>query len=289
MRILITGANGMLGTALQKELEKNKYSFCPTDIDSGGAIKSLDVRNYDEVLKLANNFKPDIIFHLAAETDVDKCEIEPRHAYFSNTLGTENIALVCQKINAVMVYISTAGVFDGNNHEPYTEFDATNPINIYGKSKLEGEKVVSSLLNRYFIFRAGWMIGGGKKDKKFVGKIVSLLNEKDEISVVNDKVGTPTFTRDMSECMVNFIRTQRYGLYHMTNKGICSRYDIACEVVKIMNKKDRKINPINSAAFPLPAPRSRSEAMQNLKLSLLGMDTMRPWRDALKEYLQDLM
>ena len=289
MRVLVTGANGMLGTALHKELENNKFTICATDLNFNEAIKDLDIRDLKEVLKTLENFKPDIVFHLAAETDVDKCEIEPEHAYLTNTLGTENVALACQKVNAVMVYISTAGVFDGNKIEPYTEFDTPNPINIYGKSKWEGEKIVSSLLSRYFIFRAGWMIGGGKKDKKFVGKIVNLLKEKDEIPVVNDKIGTPTFTEDMAKGMLNLIETERYGLYHMTNKGTCSRYDIACEIVKIMGKKDVKIKPINSAAFPLPAPRSRSEAMVNLKLNLLGMNTMRTWQEALKEYLKGMI
>jgi len=289
MRVLITGANGMLGTALQKELEKNKFIICATDLSSSETVKELDIRNFKAVLKMVKDFKPNIVFHLAAETDVDKCEIEPEHAYISNTIGTENVALVCQKNNVVMVYISTAGVFDGAKVEPYTEFDAPNPINVYGKSKWEGEKIVCSLLNKYFIFRAGWMIGGGKKDKKFVGKIVSLLKQKDEISVVNDKIGTPTFTDDMAKCMVKLVKTERFGLYHVTNNGVCSRYDIACEIVKIMGKKNVVVKPIKSASFPLPAPRSRSEAMLNLKLNLLGMNTMRTWQEALNEYLQDLI
>jgi len=289
MRILITGANGMLGTALYKELEKNKFNICATDLNCNNTIKYLDIRNFKEILNTVENFKPDIVFHLAAETDVDKCEIEPEHAYLTNTLGTENVALACQNVNVVMVYISTAGVFDGNKVEPYTEFDTPNPINIYGKSKWEGEKIVNNLLKKYFIFRAGWMVGGGEKDKKFVGKILNLLKENNQVSVVNDKIGSPTFTEDMAKCMLNLIKTERYGLYHMANKGVCSRYEIACEIVKIIAKKDVKVKPINSAAFPLPAPRSRSEAMLNLKLNLLGMNTMRSWQEALKEYLKNII
>lgn len=286
MRTLITGANGMLGTALCKELKKNKSKIYATDINCDGDIKHLDIGDIGELLKAIKSFKPDIVFHLAAETDVDKCEIEPEHAYRTNTMGTENVALACQRTDTAMVYISTAGVFDGNKIEPYDEFDTPNPINIYGKSKWEGEKIVSNLLRRYFIFRAGWMIGGGKKDKKFVGKIVNLLKDKNELSVVNDKIGTPTFVDDMAKCMISMIKTDRYGLFHMTNKGICSRYDIACEIVKILGRKGVKINQIKSAAFPLPAPRGRSEAMVNLKLNLLGLNTMRAWQEALRQYLK---
>ena len=287
MRILITGANGMLGTALCRELKKNKFKIYATDVNRGGDIKHLDIRDPGGLLKAIEGFRPDIVFHLAAETDVDKCEIEPEHAYLTNTIGTENVALACQKADTIMVYISTAGVFDGSKNEPYNEFDTPNPINIYGKSKWEGEKIVGSLLRKYFIFRAGWMIGGGKKDKKFVGKILNLLKTKNELSVVNDKIGTPTFVDDMAKCMISIIKTGRYGLFHMANKGICSRYDIACEIVKILGRKDIKVNPINSAAFPLPAPRSNSEAMVNLKLNLLGLNSMRTWQEALRQYLKD--
>lgn len=287
MRTLITGANGMLGTALCRELEKNNFKIYATDVSRDGDSKHLDIRDLGELLGAIEGFKPDIVFHLAAETDVDKCEIEPEHAYLTNTIGTENVALACQKTDTVMVYISTAGVFDGNKNEPYNEFDTPNPINIYGKSKWEGEKIVGSLLSKYFIFRAGWMMGGGKKDKKFVGKIVNLLKNKNELSVVNDKIGTPTFVDDLAKCMISMIKTDRYGLFHMANKGICSRYDIACEIVKILRRKDVKINPVNSAAFPLPAPRGRSEAMVNFKLDLLGLNSMRTWQEALHQYLKD--
>jgi len=290
MKILITGANGMLGTALCKTLKAHKHKILATDVltdNDSESIERLDVINKDEIFRLSYEFRPDVIFHLAAKTDVDKCESQIEHAYLVNAIGTENVALVCQQLQVIMVYISTAAVFDGNKAEPYVESDHPNPVNIYGKTKLEGERAVERLLNKYFIIRAGWMIGGGKKDEKFVAKIVRLLKEKKEISVVNDKFGSPVFTKDLSECMANLLATGRFGLYHIANKGMCSRYDIACQIVKLMDKKDVTVKPVSSASFPLPAPRGRSEAMVNLKLKLLDLDTMRPWQEALKEYLND--
>jgi len=288
MKSLVTGANGMLGTALCPLLTENGYEVFATDVtSSGNNIELLDVRDFNNVKKYVNKIKPDMVFHLAAETDVDKCEIDVDHAYRMNTIGTENIALVCQERDIPMVYISTCGVFDGRKPEPYNEFDEPNPISVYTKTKYEGEKVVSNLLQKYYIFRAGWMIGGGKKDKKFVAKIAEQIKTKNEITVVNDKIGSPTFTKDFSECIIKIIDSGRYGLYHVTNKGWASRYDIACKIVEFMGKREVNVKPISSASFPLAAPRPRSEAVDNFKLKLLGID-MRRWEDALKEYLSEL-
>lgn len=157
-----------------------------------------------------------------------------------------------------MLYISTAGVFYGDKIEPYNEFDEPRPINIYGRSKLLGEIIVKRLLNKYFIIRAGWMVGGWEIDKKFVYKISrQLLDGKKEINVVNDKYGTPTFTVDFARNLLPLIKTNRYGLYHMANKGWATRYDITNKIVEFMNLKGKvKVNPISSAEFPLPAPRA---------------------------------
>ena len=185
-----------------------------------------------------------------------------------------------------MVYISTIGVFYGDKPEPYTEFDVPNPINVYGRSKLEGEKIVQSLLNKYYIVRAGWMVGGGpKRDKKFVGKIIKKINETTVLKAVNDKVGSPTCTVDFSKCLTDLIETGYYGLYHCTNKGYGSRFDIAKKIVDFLGRSDVTVEPVSSAYFPLPAARARSEMSRNYKLELLGKDTIRNWEDALKEYI----
>ncbi len=288
MKCIVTGANGMLGSALCPLLAENRYEVFATDINSSSNnIESLNVREFNNIKKYVEKIKPDMIFHLAAETDVDKCEIDIDHAYLANTIGTENVALICQNMYIPMIYISTCGVFDGKKPEPYNEFDEPNPISVYTKTKYEGEKIVRHLLQKYFIFRAGWMIGGGKKDKKFVAKIAEQIKTKNEITVVNDKIGSPTFTKDFSECIIKIINSGRYGLYHVTNKGWASRYDIACKIVEFMGRKDVIVKPISSASFPLAAPRPRSEAVDNYKLKLLGIN-VRPWEDALKEYLSQI-
>lgn len=277
----------MLGVALRSVLGERGHELFATDIDaSNEGIGYLDVRNLNQVLGLAEKIKPEIIIHLAAETDVDKCELKPDHAYWTNTVGTQNVALTCQKEEIVMVYIGTIGVFDGSKSEPYTEFDQPNPINIYGKSKFAGERIVHSLLRKYYIVRAGWMMGGGLgKDKKFVAKIIRLMDETNELRVVTDKIGSLTYTWDFSRCLSDLIETGRYGLYHCTCKGYASRFEIAKRIAEYLRRSDVIIKPVTSDHFPLPAPRPRSEASNNYMLGLLGMDKMRHWDEALIEYL----
>jgi len=288
MKILVTGAAGMLGSSLCPTLVRKGHMVFATDLIPSEAegIEKLDVRDFKQVEKQIGTIKPDIVMHLAAETDVDRCEVEPDHAYMSNTIGTQHVALLCQKVGLPMVYISTIGVFWGDNPEPYTEFDQPNPINIYGRSKLEGEKIVKNLLNRYYIVRAGWMVGGGpKRDKKFIGKIIKQLDEKKVLKAVNDKIGSPTYTIDFSKCLSDLIETGYYGLYHCTNKGYGSRFDVAKRIVEYMGRTDVTVEPVSSAYFPLPAARARSEMSRNYKLELLGLDSTRHWENALKEYV----
>jgi len=288
VRILVTGAEGMLGSALCPALRKKGHEVWATDIDaSNRSIQHMDVRNYGNVKEVIERSRPDMVMHLAAKTDVDKCELEPDDAYLSNTIGTQNIALLCQKHDIEVVYVSTIGVFDGNKSEPYTEFDEPNPINVYGKSKLGGERVIQDLLRRFYIIRSCWMVGGGPdKDKMFVAKIARLLDKTNELKVVNDKIGSLTYTMDFSECVADLIETGYYGLYHCTNRGYASRYEIALRIVEFLGRSDVVVKPVSSAHFPLPAPRGRSEASRNYKLELLGIDKMRPWDEALKEYLE---
>jgi len=300
MKVLVTGAAGMLGGDLCNELEKVGHNVLKTDINLiEDDIKKLDVRNKEEVFSMIEDFKPELVAHLAAETDVDKCEREIDHAYKTNTMGTLNIALACQKYNITMAYISTAGVFDGTSSEPYTEFHKPNPINVYGKSKYEGEKVVENLLNKYFIIRAGWMMGGGpKRDKKFVNKLLKQIKEgKKEVYVLTDKTGTPTYTVDFSRTFVKLIETGNHGLYHLTNKGECSRYNVAMKIFELLNIKNINLKPVVSTLYPKdhykyfsstenPAPRPNSEMMKNYKLELMGINNMRHWEDAVEEYIK---
>ncbi len=274
--ILVTGANGMVGSYLKQVFETADVSL--TD------IPEMDVADPVKVKSVFDRIKPRTVIHLAAKTDVDKCETEIDDAYKTNALGTLHVALACQQIDATLVYISTGGVFAGDQATPYTEFDAPNPPTVYAKSKYEGERFVRANLHKHYILRAGWMIGGGEKDKKFVGKMVSLLSEKDEIMAVNDKFGTITYALHLVKTIKQMINTGLYGTYHVASDGVCSRFDIAKEIARIIGSKV-KIIPVGSDRFPLPAPRGRSEAMKSYKLDLLGLNTLPNWQEALREYL----
>lgn len=272
--ILLTGGKGMLGGYFQGP------GYLRTDIDS------LDITRREDVRQAVLTHKPEAVYHLAAATDVDQCEINPDETYRVNALGTQNVALACQETDTPLVYISTAGVFGGDKCDPYTEYDEPNPVNVYGHAKWMGEKIVQQALRRFFIVRAGWMIGGGKEvDKKFVGKLLRLFDEKKKLSVVNDKWGSPIYAKDLAAFIPTLVRTGAYGLYHYANHGVCTRLDIAKELVRL-TQADVEIVPVNSAVFPLPAPRARSEAIRNFKLELMGLDHARSWQEALKEYVE---
>jgi len=288
LRAIVTGSGGILADSLQPLLIENGYAVCATDIVASKDIALLDIRNLEDVIHCVTTYRPDIIFHLAAETDVDKCELNPAHGYETNVKGAQNIAVACKTLDIPMVYISTGSVFDGKKTTGYTEMDKPNPVSVYGISKLKGEEIVASTLTKYYIIRAGWMIGRYHKDKKFVGKILQLLKTKKEIPVVTDKIGSPTFTKDFSQGILGIVTGCAYGLYHCVNKGICTRFDIAEKIKEYVRADDVTLRPVTSDFFPLPAPRPASEALLNHKLSLLGLDTMRPWQDALKEYIEEM-
>jgi len=275
--ILVTGSNGMVGSYVKEAFAGEEIVL--TD------LPEMDVRDRNKVFSLIDKYRPKTVLHLAAETDVDKCESEIDHAFLTNALGTQNVALACQKYEAEMVYISTGGVFNGAPRRVHTEFDRPDPVNVYSKAKYEGEKLVRSFLTRFYIFRAGWMIGGGpQKDHKFVGKMISLLKTKKEVEAVNDKFGSPTFAKDFVEGIKKTIKTGNYGLYHLVNTGVCSRFEIAAEITKLLNV-DVTIKPVTSERFPLPAPRAASEAMRNYKLDLLGINPMSEWKKGLADYI----
>jgi dTDP-4-dehydrorhamnose reductase len=280
--MLVTGASGMVGSYVPEAFKD--YDLVSTDMVEG--CQRLDVRDPTEVMRVVKEVKPDVVLHLAAATDVDRCEQEPDLAFHTNAIGTQNVALACQEFDVTLVYVSTAGVFGGEKAEPYNEFDVPNPANVYGQSKLAGEQIVSSLLRRYYIVRAGWMIGGGEKDKKFVGMIARLIMRgTNPVKIVDDKIGTPTYAKDLLGGIHALLQTGYYGLYHLVNKGACSRYDIALLIREVLERPEIELLPVSSAYFPLPAVRARSEAMRNLKLELLDVHHMRPWQDALREYI----
>lgn len=280
--ILVTGAGGMVGSYVPEIFAGETLLL--TDIVEG--FERLDVCDPTAVMKAMADATPDLVLHLAAATDVDRCEQEPELAYRTNAMGTQNVALACLAHDVPLVYISTAGVFAGDKPEPYIEFDSPNPANIYGRSKLAGEGMVASLLRRYYIVRAGWMVGGGDRDKKFVGKITRLIRDgHTQIQAVDDKWGSPTYAKDLLGGIRRLVDTGFYSLYHMVNQGCCSRYEVALVIRDALQRPDVQVAPVSSDRFPLPAPRARSEAMRNFKLELLGLDGMRPWQEAVRDYI----
>ncbi len=283
-RMLVTGAGGMVGAYVTAVFAD--WTVELTGLRGGGAHKTLDVRDRAAVSAAVDALRPDVVLHLAAATDVDRCEQEPDWAYANNAIGTENVVLACRAYDATAVVVSTAAVFPGDRAEPYVEYDEPGPVNVYGRSKLAAERIAQSLWPRSYVVRAGWMIGGGEADKKFVGKIARVMLAGERlVRAVDDKVGSPVYARDFLTGVRNLIDSDRYGLYHLVNRGACSRYEIALAVRDALRRPDVDVRRVSSTQFPLPAPRGH-EAIRNLKLELLGFPAIRPWRDALTEYVQ---
>ena len=293
-RILITGCGGMLGKALyEKATQKyGQKNVLATDIDLNESwLSHLDVRHIKECEQVCESWKPTIIFHLAALTDLEYCEKNIENAWATNALGTENIALLARKHNALMIYISTAGIFGGEKDE-YSDFDTPNPLSYYAKSKYHGEQFVERYLSSYYIFRAGWMMGGGiTKDKKFINKIYKQIKAgTKELFVVDDKLGTPTYTHDFAASILKVIDSGYYGLYNQVCEGSCSRYDVALLLVKLLGLEDSvKVTQVSSDYFKEEyfAPRPASEKLINVKLSMRGINYMRDWKVCLTEYAQE--
>lgn len=291
MRILVTGASGMLGTSLLPVLNEAGHTTLPTDIRFvDDKVRHLDVRDFGEMKIVADDFKPHLLIHLAAETDLEICQKNPDYAYQENYVGTQNACALCNELSIPMVYISTAGVFDGRKSDPYTEFDEPNPINVYGASKLEGERIVRETVPKHFIVRAGWMVGGGERDKKFVSKIMKQLERgAREIYAVDDRFGTPTYAPAFSRVLEKLLRTRYYGTYHLVCRGRASRYDVAAEILRILGRTDVRLHAVKSDYFKEEyfAPRPASEEMRNYVLELRSMNEMPEWREALNSYLKE--
>jgi dTDP-4-dehydrorhamnose reductase len=292
VKVLITGSAGMLGSAVYPAFVRAGHDVRASDLaprpEPGLPMSTLDVRDFSAVRRELERFEPDIVAHLAAETNLETCERDPDHAYRTNTIGTQHVAVATHEHGATLIYISTAGVFDGEKvGEPYTEFDQPRPINVYGGSKYQGERIASTLSPRHFIVRAGWMVGGGERDHKFVAKILGQIAAGARvIHAVDDKLGTPTYTEDFAANLLRLIEEPRYGLYHMTCRGQGSRLDVARAIVDWLGE-DIEVRPVSSSHFAdtFFAPRPRSEMMRNYMLELAGIDLMRPWQEALRAYL----
>ena len=291
MRILLTGANGVLASEVIKVLNQSSHDIVKTDIKKFKPdIKSLDICDRDGVFGCFESEKPDYVLHFAAETDVDLCQQEPAHAFSINASGTKNVALACKALGIKLVYTSTAMVFNGNKQAPYIEIDKTDPVNVYGKSKLEGELAIRSLLKDFFIIRISWLIGSWDIDKKFVHNIIQQVRQgKKQIKAVNDRFGSPTFACDFAGNLLDLLSSGKYGLYHMSNKGTCSRHELAKKTVEFLGFSGKVVvNEASSNKFPLPAPRPVSEMMLNKNLELLKLNNMPGWEASLKKHIEGI-
>jgi len=290
MKILITGISGMLGVDLYQIL-RDGYEIDGLDIKdfpstpfSSPSVHKGDITNLHELKAVFLELNPDFVIHMAAYTDVDGCERDPARAYKVNALGTQNVCLASQDLHIPVMYIGTDFVFDGKKNHPYTELDEPHPLNVYGKSKLAGENYVRSFLERYFIVRTSWLYG--RYGKNFVETILKLASQKRELRVVNDQVGSPTYTKDLAQETKKLLSGSSYGIYHITNSGSCSWYEFAEETLELAGLRRVKVKPITSKELNRPARRPQFSVLKSTSSGWGAEDTMRPWKEALREYIK---
>jgi len=284
MKVLITGANGQLGTDLCQILQDVELiPLTHTDIE---------IADMSSVTAAFDQYRPDVVINTAAYVRVDVCEDDPDIAFRANAIGARNIAVAAQGQRAKLIHISTDYVFGGEN-EPrstsYTEFDTPVPSNLYGQSKLAGENLVRHLCAKHFIIRTSGLFGvagASGKGGNFVETMLRLARERDELRVVADQIFSPTYTKDLAQKIAQLITTDYYGVFHITNKGSCSWHEFASEILKLAGLKTPVI-AITSDQYPQKARRPRFSVLDNYHLRLLGIDDMRPWQEALRDYMRE--
>lgn len=288
-KIYIAGCGGMLGEAFYKQFKEDFDLKC-TDKDVNEEwLSFLDFRDFDAYKKDVEDFKPDYLFHLGAYTDLEFCEQNADDTYMTNTLSVENAVYIANKLDIPLLYISTAGIFDGKK-DLYDDWDIPNPLGVYARSKYMGERYVCENTKRFLVCRAGWMMGSGpKKDKKFIQKLMKQLKEgKTELFIVNDKDGTPTYTHDFAKTVKELIKKEYWGLYNCVCAGQTSRLEVAHELLRILGKENAiKIIEVNSDYFKdiYFAERPPSERLVTKKLELRRVNQMQDWKVALNQYI----
>ncbi len=290
-KIYIAGCGGMLGEAFYQQF-KDDYVLKCTDKDVNSTwLSFLDFRDFDAYRKDVTEFRPDYLFHLGAYTDLEFCEKNVNDTYNTNTLAVENAVYLANELDIPLLYISTAGIFDGAK-DLYDDWDLPNPLGVYARSKYMGERFVVENARRFLVCRAGWMMGSGPaKDKKFIQKLMKQLKDgKKELFIVDDKDGTPTYTHDFAINVKLLIEKEYWGLYNMVCGGQTSRYEVAEELISILQLKNEvKLNSVHSDYFSniYFAERPPSERLINRKLNIRGINIMRDWKVALKEYIEN--
>lgn len=280
MKVFVTGVKGQLGYDVMNELAKRGLEGIGVDVEE---MDITDAEACERVIKAA---APEAVIHCAAYTAVDAAEDNRDLCHRVNGEGTKNIARVCSEQDIPMMYISTDYVFNGQGERPWEPDDYREPLNVYGLTKYEGEIAVEQLLKKYFIVRIAWVFG--LNGKNFIKTMLRLGKERGAVSVVDDQIGSPTYTYDLARLLVDMIQTDRYGRYHATNEGLCSWYEFACEIFRQAGMDEVKVTPVDSASYPAKAKRPFNSRMSKEKLTENGFERLPSWQDALGRYLKVL-
>ena len=279
MKILVTGYNGQLGYDVVKELNSRSVECRGVDMED------FDITDRDETVGYICDYAPDAVIHCAAYTAVDRAEDDEENCRKVNADGTENIAVACEKLRAKMLYVSTDYVYGGDGEAPFETDSPTNPKNVYGVTKLEGEKAVMKYIDKFFIVRTSWVFG--IHGSTFVTTLLRLGDEKESLNVVCDQVGSPTYTPDLARLICDLIVTEKYGIYHGTNENFCSWAEFAAEIMKLGGKKT-VINPVPSSEYPTKAERPHNSRLSKKCLDEAGIKRLPTWQDALKRFLKEM-
>ncbi|HIT63293.1 MAG TPA: dTDP-4-dehydrorhamnose reductase [Candidatus Ventrimonas merdavium] len=280
MRVLVTGAKGQLGTDLMNELAKRGIEGIGVDVEE------MDITDRDACMRVISEAKADAVIHCAAYTAVDAAEDHVDLCRRINGEGTRNVALACRETGAKLMYISTDYVFDGTGTRPWEPDDERHPLNVYGQTKYEGELAVEELTEKFFIVRIAWVFGVAGKN--FIKTMLRLGEERGAVSVVDDQVGSPTYTYDLARLLVDMIQTDRYGRYHATNEGLCSWYEFAKEIFRQAGMDQVQVTPVTSDQFPAKATRPSNSRMSKEKLQENGFTPLPTWQDALGRFLKEI-
>ena len=279
MKVLVTGVKGQLGYDVVNELVKRGHTAIGTDIEE------MDITDKNSVDSVIKENTPDAVIHCAAYTAVDAAEDNEELCRKINAEGTQNIADVCKELDIKMIYISTDYVFDGEGERPWEPEDERTPLNVYGQTKYEGELAVQNTLSKYFIVRIAWVFG--VNGKNFIKTMLNLGKTRDALTVVNDQFGSPTYTYDLAKLLVDMVETEKYGIYHATNEGICTWYEFACEIFKQAGI-NVKVSPVSASEYPAKAKRPSNSRMSKEKLTEQGFEKLPTWQDALARYLKEI-
>ena len=279
MRVFVTGASGQLGHYVCQELERRGVEH------TGVSSRDLDITDAAAVRAMLLEQKPEAIIHCAAYTKVDQAETEVERCWQINAEGTKALASAARQLDAKLLYVSTDYVFRGDGEQFYEVDDDLNPQNVYGLSKLAGELAVRALLQKYFIVRTAWAFGCGRNN--FVRSLLRLAESREEIKVVSDQVGSPTYMKDLARLLCDMIETEQYGVYHATNEGVCSRVEFAEEIFRVFDRPV-KIDPVTSGEFPRKANRPLNSRLSKRKLPEAGFTPLPDWHDALRRYAEEL-